>query len=322
METLLVTGGAGFIGSSFVKIAIDRGFQIRVIDNLSTGTPELVSELSEMGVDVFIGDVRDTELLEIVMEGVDAVVHFAAQVSVPISVEKPDETASINIGGTEALLSICSKFGIKRFIIASSAAVYGGNENFPLAEKDGGDLLSPYAESKWENEHQISKARDAGLEAVALRFFNVFGIGQRPDSAYAAVIPKFVEMMVQGKAPHIHGDGLQTRDFVHVNDVCEAILKFLEPVWRGGTHHVFNVATQTKKSLIDLIDEINSSLSELNPSHVVHQPIFGCDRPGDIRHSIADITRLKNAANWNPSIEFGDGIRELVAEAFNKYLLK
>jgi len=322
METLLVTGGAGFIGSSFVKIAIDRGFQIRVIDNLSTGTPELVSELSEMGVDVFIGDVRDTELLEIVMEGVDAVVHLAAQVSVPISVEKPDETASINIGGTEALLSNCSKFGIKRFIIASSAAVYGGNENFPLAEKDGGDLLSPYAESKWENEHQISKARDAGLEAVALRFFNVFGIGQRPDSAYAAVIPKFVEMMVQGKAPHIHGDGLQTRDFVHVNDVCEAILKFLEPVWRGGTHHVFNVATQTKKSLIDLIDEINSSLSELNPSHVVHQPIFGSDRPGDIRHSIADITRLKNAANCNPSIEFGDGIRELVAEAFKKYLLK
>jgi nucleoside-diphosphate-sugar epimerase len=322
METLLVTGGAGFIGSSFVKIAIDRGFQIRVIDNLSTGTPELVSELSEMGVDVFIGDVRDTELLEIVMEGVDAVVHLAAQVSVPISVEKPDETASINIGGTEALLSNCSKFGIKRFIIASSAAVYGGNENFPLAEKDGGDLLSPYAESKWENEHQISKARDAGLEAVALRFFNVFGIGQRPDSAYAAVIPKFVEMMVQGKAPHIHGDGLQTRDFVHVNDVCEAILKFLEPVWRGGTHHVFNVATQTKKSLIDLIDEINSSLSELNPSHVVHQPIFSSDRPGDIRHSIADITRLKNAANWNPSIEFGDGIRELVAEAFKKYLLK
>jgi nucleoside-diphosphate-sugar epimerase len=322
METLLVTGGAGFIGSSFVKIAIDMGFQIRVIDNLSTGTPELVSELSEMGVDVFIGDVRDTELLEIVMEGVDAVVHLAAQVSVPISVEKPDETASINIGGTEALLSNCSKFGIKRFIIASSAAVYGGNENFPLAEKDGGDLLSPYAESKWENEHQISKARDAGLEAVALRFFNVFGIGQRPDSAYAAVIPKFVEMMVQGKAPHIHGDGLQTRDFVHVNDVCEAILKFLEPVWRGGTHHVFNVATQTKKSLIDLIDEINSSLSELNPSHVVHQPIFSSDRPGDIRHSIADITRLKNAANWNPSIEFGDGIRELVAEAFKKYLLK
>ena len=128
--------------------------------------------------------------------------------------------------------------------------------------------------------------------------------------------------MVQGKAPHIHGDGLQTRDFVHVNDVCEAILNFLEPVWRGDTHHVFNVATQTKKSLIDLIDEINSSLSELNPSHVVHQPIFGSDRPGDIRHSIADITRLKNAANWNPSIEFGDGIRELVAEAFKNYLLK
>ena len=318
MQTLLVTGGAGFIGSSFVKKAIDRGFRIRVIDNLSTGTPELVSELSEMGVDVFIGDIRDVELLGTVMKGVDAVVHLAAQVSVPISVEKPDETASINIGGTEALLSNCSKFGIKRFIVASSAAVYGDNENFPLTEKNIGSLLSPYAESKWENEHQISKARDAGLEAVALRFFNVYGIGQRPDSAYAAVIPKFVEMMVQGKPPHIHGDGFQTRDFVHVNDVCEAILKFLDPVWKGGTHHVFNVATQTRRSLVDLIDEINSSLGEINQSHIVLQPKFGTDRPGDIRHSMADITRLKNAANWNPTIEFGDGIRELVTEAYNK----
>lgn len=318
METLLVTGGAGFIGSSFVKIALERGFQIRVIDNLSTGTPEIASELSEMGVDVFIGDIRDTELLDSAMVSVDAIVHLAAQVSVPISVQNPNETISINIDGTDALLSRCSKYGIKRFITASSAAIYGENENFPLTELDGGDLLSPYAESKWENEHQISKAREDGLEAVALRFFNVYGIGQRPDSAYAAVIPKFVEMMVQGKAPHVHGDGLQTRDFVHVNDVCNAILRFLDPVWYGEAHHVFNVATQTRISLVSLIDEINSSLGELDGSHAALQPIFGPDRAGDIRHSMADITRIKNATNWNPTIEFSDGIRELVTEVYRK----
>ena len=322
METLLVTGGAGFIGGSFVKIALERGFQIRVLDNLSTGTEETASWLREMGVDVFIGDVRDSRLLETIMQGIDAVVHLAAQASVPLSIQTPNETADINNKGTEYLLNKCIKFGIKRVIMASSAAVYGENENFPLSEKDGGDLLSPYAESKWENEHQISRARDEGLEAVALRFFNVYGIGQRPDSAYAAVIPKFVELMIQGKAPQVYGDGLQTRDFVHVSDVCNAILRFLDPVWHGGTHHVFNVATQTRRSLVDLIDEINSSLGELDESHVALQPIFGSDRAGDIRHSMADITRLKNAANWNPTIKFSDGIRELVTEAYNNNQLK
>ena len=322
METLLVTGGAGFIGSSFVKIALDRGFQIRVLDNLSTGTEEMASNLREMGVDVMVGDVRDSELLEIVMKDVEAVVHLAAQVSVPISVQNPEETASINIEGTNTLLSKCSRFGIKRVIIASSAAVYGENENLPLSERDNVDLLSPYAESKWDNELQISKTRDDGVEAVALRFFNVYGIGQRPDSAYAAVIPKFVELMVQGKAPQVYGDGLQTRDFVHVRDVCNAILRFLDPVWHGGTHHVFNVATQTRRSLVDLIDEINSSLGELDGAHMVLKPIFGSDRAGDIRHSMADITRLKNAVDWNPTVKFSDGIRELVTEAYNNNQLK
>lgn len=322
METLLVTGGAGFIGSSFAKIARSRGFQIRVLDNLSTGISDVASELRNMGIDVFIGDVRDSELLETVMKDIDVVVHLAAQVSVPISVENPNETASINIEGTDALLSNCSRFGIKRFILASSAAVYGDNENVPLTEKDSGTLLSPYAESKLGNEEQISKARESGLEAVALRFFNVYGVGQRSDSAYAAVIPKFIDMMVHGKAPRVHGDGLQTRDFVHVNDVCDAILEFLEPMWKGKTYHVFNVATQTKKSVVDLIDEINSSLAKIDHSHVAINPIFDSDRIGDIRHSMADITRLKDATDWAPTVNFSDGIRELVVEAYKPNLQK
>jgi len=322
METVLVTGGGGFIGSAFAEIALQRGYYVKILDNLSTGKQEVVNRLEGLGAEILIGDIRELELVKSVVEGVDIVVHLAAQVSVPVSVENPRETEEINTIGTQNIIDNCLKNGVKRLIIASSAAVYGENENFPLSEKDGGDLLSPYAESKWENEHQISKARDEGLEAVALRFFNVYGIGQRPDSAYAAVIPKFVELMVQGKAPQVYGDGLQTRDFVHVRDVCNAILRFLDPVWHGGTHHVFNVATQTRRSLVDLIDEINSSLGELDGAHMVLKPIFGSDRAGDIRHSMADITRLKNAADWNPTVKFSDGIRELVTEAYNNNQLK
>ena len=318
METVLVTGGGGFIGSSFAEVALQCGYYVKILDNLSTGKQEVVNRLEGLGAEILIGDIRELELVKSVVEGVDIVVHLAAQVSVPVSVENPRETEEINTVGTQNIIDNCLKNGVKRLIIASSAAVYGENENFPLSEKDGGDLLSPYAESKWENEHQISKARNEGLEAVALRFFNVYGIGQRPDSAYAAVIPKFVELMVQGKAPQIYGDGLQTRDFVHVSDVCNAILRFLDPVWYGEAHHVFNVATQTRKSLVDLIDEINSSLKELDDSHVALQPIFGSDRAGDIRHSMADITRLRNAADWNPTIKFSDGIRELVTEIYRK----
>jgi nucleoside-diphosphate-sugar epimerase len=151
-----------------------------------------------------------------------------------------------------------------------------------------------------ENEEQISKARESGLEAVALRFFNVYGVGQRSDSAYAAVIPKFVDVMVQGKAPRVHGDGLQTRDFVHVNDVCNAILKFLSTAWYGEKHHVFNI----------------------DHSHVAINPIFDSDRIGDIRHSMADITRLKDATDWAPTVNFSDGIRELVVEAYKQNLQK
>ena len=318
MGKLLITGGAGFIGSTLAKIAIGNGWDVRVLDDLSTGLKSTADELINLGIEVVFGDIRDEKLLHSVMKDCDAVAHLAAQVSVPLSVEYPEETMSINVEGTANILEACFTHGVHRMVMASSAAVYGEAESLPLREQDAGQVLSPYAESKWKNEAQILEARKKGLRATALRFFNVYGVGQRPDGAYAAVIPKFVEMMAQGKAPQVHGDGLQTRDFVHVNDVCSAILRFLNPVWYGEAEHVFNVATQTRKSLIDLIDEINCSLGELDGSHVPLKPIFGSARAGDIRHSMADITRLKNAANWKPTIKFSDGIRELVTEIYIK----
>ena len=316
METILVTGGAGFIGSTFSRIAMEKGHSIRIVDNFSTGSKEVAEELQKLGAEIINGDIRDSELMNGALQGVDFVVHLAAQISVPLSMEYPEETADINIHGTQVVIEHALKHGVKRLVMASSAAVYGENTNLPLVEADGGMLLSPYAESKWENEKQILDARSKGLECVALRFFNVYGLGQRPDSTYAAVIPKFVDLLVNQQPPSINGDGLQTRDFVHVYDVVQAIFKFLEPDWVGANFHVFNVATQTRLSLLDLIDNINKSLTEINPHHSPITPIFGPERPGDIRHSMASNARLVEEAKWKQSVDFSVGIFELVKEAY------
>ncbi len=317
METILVTGGAGFIGSTFSRIAIEKGHSIRIVDNLSSGSQDVADELRKLGAEIIIGDVRDSDVMDGALQGVDFVVHLAAQISVPLSMEYPEETADINIHGTQVVIDYALNHDVKRLVIASSAAIYGENTNLPLDEADGGMLLSPYAESKWENEKQILDARSKGLESVALRFFNVYGVGQRPDSAYAAVIPKFVDLIVNQQPPSINGDGLQTRDFVHVYDVVQAIFKFLEPDWAGGNFHVFNVATQTRLSLLDLIDNINTSLTEIDPHHSPIAPVFGPERSGDIRHSMASNTRLVEEANWKQSVDFSVGIFELVKEAYH-----
>ena len=317
METILVTGGAGFIGSTFSRIAMEKGHSIRIVDNLSSGSQEVADELQKLGAEIMIGDIQDSDVINSALQGVDFVVHLAAQNSVPLSMEYPEDTAYINIHGTQVVIDHALKHGVKRLVMASSAAVYGENTNLPLDEGEAGMLLSPYAESKWENEKQILDARLKGLECVALRFFNVYGVGQRPDSTYAAVIPKFIDLLVNQQPPSINGDGLQTRDFVHVYDVVQAIFKFLEPDWAGANYHVFNVATQTRLSLLDLIDNINKSLSEINPHHSPINPIFGPERPGDIRHSMASNARLVEEAKWKQSVDFSVGIFELVVEAYH-----
>ena len=314
MPQLLITGGAGFIGSTLAKIVLERGWNVRILDNLSTGLESTARELENMGVKVFLGDIRDDSLLDSAMEGCDAVAHLAAQVSVPLSVSNPEETMSINVDGTTNVLNACLKHGVKRMVMASSAAVYGEAESLPLKEEDAGQVLSPYAESKWKNESQILEARENGLHATALRFFNVYGIGQRPDGAYAAVVPKFADMMAQGITPRLHGDGLHTRDFVHVHDVCSAICSLIEGEWKAEEFHVYNVATQTKITLLDLISTINqalgSSMKDYQPITATHGP----ERVGDIQHSMADIERIQTTLDWQPIVSFEDGIEGLVRE--------
>ena len=314
MPQLLITGGAGFIGSNFAKTSISRGWNVRILDNLSTGLQSIADELELKGVDVHIGDIRDESLLDKAMEGCDAVVHLAAQVSVPFSVSNPQETMSINVDGTAKVLDACIRHGVERLVMASSAAVYGEADNLPLKEEDAGQVLSPYAQSKWENETQISDAREKGLRATALRFFNVYGTGQRPDGAYAAVIPKFADMMAQGIVPQINGDGLHTRDFVHVHDVCEAIYSLIEGDWEADKFHVYNVATQSKITMLELVEVINTSLSSLLPDYIHISPTHGPERVGDIRHSMASIERIQSTLDWRPKVGFEEGIKGLVQE--------
>ena len=314
MGKLLITGGAGFIGSRLANIASNKGWEVTVLDILSTGLQSNADSLQSKGIEVNIGDIRDKSLVASLVAKSTAVVHLAAQVSVPLSVENPEETMEINVQGTQNVIDSCLANGVTRLVVASSAAVYGEAETLPLKEEAAGNLLSPYAESKWANEQQIIEARSNGLQASCLRFFNVYGAGQRPDGAYAAVIPKFADMMAQGIPPRINGDGGQTRDFVHVDDVCNAIFSLLKGKWEAEKFHVYNVATQTKITLLDLISNINLALKKYKNDFQFITPIHGPERIGDIRHSMASISRIKDTLNWNPIVSFETGIEELVLE--------
>ena len=314
MKKVRVTGGLGFIGSNLAKKAQQNGWDVRILDDFSTSIQMVAEELESLGIEVIVGDIRDKGLVYSSISNSTAVVHLAAQVSVPLSVENPEETMEINVQGTQNVIDSCLENGVARLVVASSAAVYGEAETLPLKEEAAGDLLSPYAESKWANEQQIIEARSNGLQASCLRFFNVYGAGQRPDGAYAAVIPKFADMMAQGIPPRINGDGSQTRDFVHVDDVCSAIMTLIEGNWKSESHHVYNVATETKISLLELVSVINNSLAKKVPEYSPLKPLHGEDRAGDIRHSMASISRIKGVLNWQPSVNFQDGIDELIAE--------
>ena len=308
MDRVLVTGGSGFIGSNVIE-ELMKSFKVVNLDL----KPSKNSEIEQM-----IGDIRDKELVEKAVENCDIIIHLAAQVSVPLSIDYPQKTFDINVQGTQNIIDAAHKFGIKRLIIASSAAVYGEVSDLPLKEESAGQCLSPYAQSKWENETQIMLAREKGLEAVALRFFNVYGPGQSTDGAYAAVIPKFVEMLTTGKQPIVHGDGLQSRDFIHVKDLVRAIESLLECNWKLVDDHTYNLASQSQTTILELIELINSSIVKITPNFNIAEPNFEQSRKGDIIHSYADISKISNTLNWGPSIEISQGIEELVRMSLNQ----
>ncbi len=304
MTNYLVTGGAGFIGSHIVQTLVRDGEDVRVLDNLSTGSRSNLAGIADK-IDLVEGDIRSYHIVLEAMDGVDYVIHQAALPSVPRSVRDPITSADVNIMGTLTILHAARQAGVRRVVIASSSSVYGDNPALPKQEDMCPRPLSPYAVSKLSGEQYCQTFwRVYGLETVALRYFNVFGPRQNPDSQYAAVIPKFITAILAGDVLTVHGDGTQSRDFTYVDNVVRAnLLACTAPDAPGG---VFNVACGDRHSLLDLID----SLSQLcgKDAGCVHTP----SRVGDVPHSQADITRARTVLGYEPAVSFSDGLRRTV----------
>ncbi|MDN5865160.1 MAG: SDR family oxidoreductase [Gammaproteobacteria bacterium] len=295
----LVTGGAGFIGSHLVRSLIESGHRVRVFDDFSTGKPENIAGLD---LELMEGDVRDVEQVGRAVKGMDYVIHLAALASVSRSVKAPLASHSVNATGTLAVLQASKERGVKRVVFAGSSSAYGNSEKLPKREDAVPAPASPYAVSKVAGEYYCRMySATMGLEAACVRYFNVFGPRQDPDSEYAAVIPKFIEAALHGEEPVVHGDGKQSRDFTYVANAVDATLRATTAKEAPG--EIFNVACGERRSLLDLLGEIESLLD------VRLTPLFGDPRPGDVRHSLADIEKSKRLLGYVPRIGFTDGLQ-------------
>ena len=304
----LVTGGAGFIGSNLCEAILHMGCRVRCLDDLSTGKESNVQLFAEDPNYEFVkGDIKDLDTCRRACEGVDYVLHQAAWGSVPRSIAMPLFYAQNNIMGTMNMLEAAREKGVKRFVYASSSSVYGDEPNLPKAEGREGNLLSPYAVTKHTNEECAKQyTRHFGLETIGLRYFNVFGRRQDPNGAYAAVIPKFIKQLLDGEVPTIHGDGRQSRDFTYIENVIEANLKAcLAPSEAAG--QAYNVAYGGREYLLDIYYGLTKALG------LDVEPNFGPDRPGDIKHSNADISKARGLLGYDPDWDFQRGIRAAIA---------
>ncbi len=305
MRHVLVTGGAGFIGSHLVERLLSDGAEVTVLDNLSTGDMRnLASSISNESLTMVKGDITVPADVTSSTRGVDSVVHLAAVASVPDSIKDPEKTRRINVEGTKLLLESSVAADVKKFVFASSCAVYGDTQRLPIAESTPTNPLSPYASSKLKGEEMCKRYSDRFADGTTiLRFFNVYGPRQE-KSAYGTVITSFVDRLKAGKSPEIHGDGLQTRDFVYVTDVVEAILLALG---KGGSGVVYNIGSGKELTIIDLERALSGVL---NGKEV--QPRFSEPREGDIRRSVADITKARTSLGFDPRVTLESGLGEML----------
>lgn len=304
MMKYLVTGGAGFIGSHLVRALLRQGERVCVLDNFSSGRRE---NLKDLDVEVFEGDLRDAAKVAQAVKGVDVIFHEAAFVSVPESMEKPQECFDVNITGTSILFDAARKAGAKRVVIASSAAVYGDSEAMPLVEDTSLHQLSPYAISKRVDEMYAELfTNHFGLDVAALRYFNVYGPRQRPDSMYAAAVPIFIRRMLDNQPITIYGDGGQTRDLINVRDVVQA--NFLAAEHPAAPGQIFNVCTGIETRLLDLVD----ILYEIFPD--APKPVHAEPRTGDIYRSLGTPGKIMDTLGFKAQVSLAEGLKEAVDE--------
>lgn len=303
-STFLVTGGAGFIGSNLCEAILKMGYKVRCLDDLSTGKQANVDIFLDNPNYTFIkGDIKDLDTCMAACECVDYVLNQAAWGSVPRSIEMPLFYEKNNIMGTLNMMEAARQQGVKKFVYASSSSVYGDHPVLPKKEGQEGNLLSPYALTKRVDE-EFAKlyTRLYGLDTYGLRYFNVFGRRQDPDGAYAAVIPKFIKMLMNGETPTINGDGMQSRDFTYIENVIEANLKAcLAPHEAAG--NAFNIAYGGREYLIDIYHSLTRALGK------DIEPNFGPDRAGDIKHSNADISKAREMLGYDPDYDFDSGLK-------------
>jgi nucleoside-diphosphate-sugar epimerase len=305
MPTALVTGAAGFIGSNLAESLLDRDYTVRGVDNFATGRQKNLAPLRETENFAFYeADIRDADAMTEVMRGVDYVFHQAAVPSVPRSVDDPVTTTDANCTGTAAILNTARKQGVDSLVVASSSSVYGSTEQLPKVESMEPQPESPYALSKYYTEKLALQASDLyDIDTAALRYFNIFGPKQDPNGDYAAVIPKFISLMLDGKRPVIYGDGRQSRDFTFIDNAVQANILAAESDVSG---EVFNVGCGGRVTVNELVDTLNGILStDLDP-------VYDDPRPGDVRHSHAEISKAGELLNYEPDIGFTEGLERTI----------
>lgn len=318
-STVLITGGAGFIGSNLCDSFLNAGNQVICLDNFSTGFRSNLAHLEgNSNFSLINGDIRDFETCLSAMAGVDIVLHQAALGSVPRSINDPLATNSVNISGFLNILQAAREKGIRRVVYAASSSTYGDSKALPKIETRIGMPLSPYAVTKYVNELYAHVYGNLfGLELIGLRYFNVFGRRQSPDGAYAAAIPKFVSAFIHHEAPEVHGDGGQTRDFTYIDNVLQMNHLAATTQRTDAIGQVYNVACGERTTLNELIEVIRDALASFDSGVEKIQTAYGPPRRGDVRDSLADISKAKKLLGYSPTHSLGDGIREAIEWYWN-----
>lgn len=317
MSKVLVTGGAGFIGSNLCEALLTRGDSVVCLDNFATGHMKNLIPLLERYPDSFkliVGDIRNMDDCRKSVEDIDYVLHEAALGSVPRSIQDPVTTNEVNIGGFLNMIVAARNAGVKRFIFAASSSTYGDSKGLPKVEDVIGKPLSPYAITKYVDElyADVFARTYEGFEYIGLRYFNVFGRRQDPNGAYAAVIPLFVKKFMNHEAPTINGDGEYSRDFTYVDNVIQMNLRAMETTNPDAVNQIYNTACGDRTTLNQLVEVLRESLSEHDPEIENIDPIYGPNRAGDIPHSLASIDKARKLLGYDPQYSIKEGLKEAV----------